>query len=135
MKESKTALQTAIFQALNGVVDVYDVAPTDASYPFVEIGETTDVENTDKTQYGQDVTFTFHIRDRFSGSTGSRSNLYSTSDKLKEALRTRPNNYLQPNGFYITRQFLETEDFTKTADDTYVYFTLHTRITFTINQL
>ena len=84
MKEVKTQLQTKIFDLLsNDGLDVYDVAPTDAEYPFVEVGETSENENVDKDNYGQDVTFTFHIRDRFQGSAGSRANLYDIAEQFR----------------------------------------------------
>ena len=135
MKEVKNQLQTKIFELLTDAgLSVYDVAPVDAEYPFVEVGETSENENVDKDNYGQDVTFTFHIRDRFQGSAGSRANLYDIADKLKQALRVRPGEFMTLDDFYVTRQTLESEDFTKVADDTYLYFNLHTRLTFTTHE-
>ena len=134
MKDVKTPLQMAFFQLLD--VDLYDVAPTDAEYPFTEIGESFQVEDMDKSTFGQETIFTFHIRDRFQGSVGSRAQINSIRSEILETLRTLPKNgFLEFEGFKVTAVQMESSDFNEVQDDTYLYFTESLRVLFRTYEL
>lgn len=136
MRDVKTPLQTAIFEALNPLIDLYDVAPVTAQYPYTEIGETIEIEDMDKDTFGQETTVTFYIRDRFQGSAGSRANVNAIKNTILNTLRKLPKNGLpQIEGFRVTAVRLDDSNSQKIADDTYLYFTEILRIMFRTYQL
>lgn len=134
MIDIKTPLQTAVFTALSAI-DLYDIAPLNASYPYTEIGETIEIEDMDKDTFGQEVTMTFYIRDRFQGSTGSRLGVNTIKNTILTTLRKIPTdqNFTVP-GFNVTAVRLDDSNSQKIASDTYVYFTEILRIMFRTHQ-
>lgn len=136
MKDVKTPLQTKIFQVLNPLIDLYDIAPVDAEYPHTEIGETIEIEDMDKDTFGQETTVTFYIRDRFQGSVGSRVNVNDIKNTILTELRKLPKDGLeQIDGFRVTAIRLDDSNSQKIADNTYLYFTEILRIMFRTYQL
>ena len=134
MNDVKTSLQTGIFTLLNPLIDIYDVAPVTAEYPYTEIGETIEIEDMDKDTFGQETVVTFYIRDRFQGSAGSRvytGGVNSIKNTILNTLRKLPKNELpQITGFRVTAVKLDDSNSKKIADDTYLYFTEVLRIMF-----
>ena len=136
MNDVKTPLQTKIFQVLSPLIDLYDVAPVTAEYPYTEIGETIEIEDMDKDTFGQETTVTFYIRDRFQGSAGSRVNVNDIKNTILTELRKLPKNGLeQIDGFRVTAIRLDDSNSQKIADDTFLYFTEILRIMFRTYQL
>ena len=134
MNDIKTPLQTAVFSALSGI-NLYDIAPLTADYPYTEIGETIEIEDMDKDTFGQEVVMTFYIRDRFQGSTGSRVNVNNIKNTILTTLRKIPTDqtFTIP-GFNVTAVRLDDSNSQKIASDTYVYFTEILRIMFRTHQ-
>lgn len=136
MRDIKTPLQTGIYAILSPLIDLYDIAPINAEYPYTEIGETIEIEDMDKDTFGQETTVTFYIRDRFQGSAGSRVNVNNIKNTILNTLRKLPKNGLpQINGFRVTAVRLDDSNSQKIADDTYLYFTEILRIMFRTYQL
>lgn len=69
MKSSAWPLQKAIYARLNSrlSVPVYDHVPNDAPFPFVAVGEDTEVDWSAKSEPGEEVTHTVHIYSRWQG--------------------------------------------------------------------
>lgn len=136
MRDVKTPLQTAIYELLSPIIDIYDIAPISAEYPYTEIGETIEIEDMDKDTFGQETTVTFYIRDRFQGSAGSRVRVNDIKNTILQTLRKLPKNGLpQIEGFRVTAVRLDDSNSQKIADDTYLYFTEILRIMFRTYQL
>ena len=136
MNDVKTPLQTAIFSLLSPLIDIYDVAPVTANYPYTEIGETIEIEDMDKDTFGQETVVTFYIRDRFQGSAGSRMQVNGIKNTILNTLRKLPKDGLpQITGFRVTAVRLDDSNSQKIADDTFLYFTEILRIMFRTYQL
>jgi hypothetical protein len=56
-------LQVALYGLLSAElsVPVYDFIPEDAAFPYVVLGECTELPDNDHGQYGSEVTYTFHV--------------------------------------------------------------------------
>ena len=98
MKDPGLLLQTEYFRLLNGqvtyagnVVAVYDTVPANESFPYIQIGDKTDSNFSNKTTQGNEVTQGLTIVDRFQASTGGRNSTYSISSNVMEILTARPN--------------------------------------------
>ena len=98
MKDPGLLLQTEYFRLLNGqvtyagnVVAVYDTVPANESFPYIQIGDKTDSNFSNKTTQGNEVTQGLTIVDRFQTSTGGRNSTYSISSNVMEILTARPN--------------------------------------------
>jgi hypothetical protein len=98
MKDYAQELQTAYFDLLNtnityggNIVPVYDVVPRNPVYPYIEIGNKTDVQRGTKSSFGNEVTQGVSIVSRFdSTSGGSRASIDQISDKLQTIIASRP---------------------------------------------
>lgn len=97
MIDPGTALQTAYFTLLNGqisyggnIVPVYDTVPANATYPYIQIAEKTDVDFSNKTTQGNEVTQGISIVDRFQASTGGRASTYAISSLVMAKVTARP---------------------------------------------
>jgi hypothetical protein len=91
-------LQTEYFSLLNGqvtyagsIVPVYDTVPANATYPYIQIGDKTDIDFSNKSTQGNEVTQGISVVDRFQASTGGRNSVYSISNALMQILTARPN--------------------------------------------
>jgi len=69
MKSSAWPLQKAIYARLKSrlSVPVYDHVPNDAPFPFVALGEDTEVDWSAKSEPGEEVTHTIHMYSRWLG--------------------------------------------------------------------
>ncbi len=98
MKDPGLLLQTEYFRLLNGqvsyagnIVPVYDTVPDNESFPYIQIGDKTDSDFSNKTTQGNELTQGLTIVDRFQASTGGRNSTYSISSNVMEILTARPN--------------------------------------------
>src|SRR5690554_38829 len=92
MKHSGNPLQVKYFTLLDaGSYPVYDEVPASPTYPYLQIGNNTFTEYSDKTNLGQEVTQTVWIVDRFGGAFGSRVNLNTATNFVMKTIRERPN--------------------------------------------
>ena len=97
MKDPGLLLQTEYYRLLNGqvtyagnLVPVYDTVPDNATYPYIQIGDKTDTDFSNKTTQGNQVTQGLTIVDRFQASTGGRNSVYTISSEVMEILTARP---------------------------------------------
>lgn len=69
MSDAGWPLQQAIYSVLSGALSqsVYDHVPHDSSFPYVVIGETTAVDDSNKTKDGQEHTVTIHVWSQYRG--------------------------------------------------------------------
>lgn len=69
MKSPAWPLQVAIYERLTSrlTVPVYDHVPDDAPFPFVSLGEDTEIDWSAKSEPGEEVTHTVHIYSRWKG--------------------------------------------------------------------
>jgi len=125
MRDIKRKLQTDYFSLLTGIVidgytvPVYDDVPQDATYPYIKLGEWTEVDFSDKTSFGGDVTLTVQIVDRFQG-TVSRAKMYDVVDEVKKIIRARPVPF-NVVGWNILTSVVDNETTFRQLTDTFVY--------------
>ena len=78
-KDSTTQLQTQYYTLLNGNVSlsgnpvaVYDEVPSNATYPHIQFADTTLTDNSTKSTFMDNATFSLSVVDRFSLDNGTR---------------------------------------------------------------
>lgn len=119
MRDIKLELQTAYFQALSAFgVPVYDFVPAQPVYPYIRIGEFTEVDNSDKSDYGSEVTVQIEVVGRFSASGGSRAGMYNVINQIKQIIRPNPFNLATHNVITCT---LDSENTLRQLTDAYFY--------------
>jgi hypothetical protein len=136
MKDVKTDLQGAYYSLLNGNitysganVPVYDVmgVPQDPDYPHILITDYTQIDDSDKTSFGEEITVDLEIIDRAT-QTASRAGLFSVINQVKQIIRVRPEAF-NVSDWNIFNTILDTEiTMPKEFDGSYVYF--GSRLTF-----
>lgn len=146
MKDVKLGLQAEYYRLLNGnvtvpaevypapvrpdddyVVPVYDSIPTDATFPYIKIQEWTEVDFSDKTTFGGNVTLTLQIVDRYEGTASPRSVMYTVLEGVKEIIRSRPLSF-NVDGWNIITSVVDGEDTIREMDATHTY--IYTNIRF-----
>src|SRR5690554_1108877 len=135
MKDVKHPLQTAYFTLLNGnvvipkevwpapirpasdyTVPVYDNIPANVTYPYIKLGEWTEVDDSDKSSFGSDLTLTTQIVDRYSGAI-TRAPLYSAANGMKKIIRARPSPF-DLDAFNVVTTIIDNENSFKDLTDT-----------------
>lgn len=135
MKHSGNLLKIAYVTLLNAGDDpVYDEVPADAEYPYIQIGNNTFTDYTDKTNLGQEATQTLWIVDRFEQAFGSRIEINRITDFVLGAVRERPAPF-DLTGFNVITATLDSANFTKERTDTHTYFRMEIRIRHLIEEL
>jgi hypothetical protein len=127
-KDSTTELQVAYYTLLNtnvtlsgNPVAVYDEVPANGTYPHIQFNDTTLSDNSTKTTFMDDVTFSLSVVDRFSLDNGSRANLNNVVNQVKEIIRARPVPFNLTN-FNVINSVVETDLSRKEKTSTYTYF-------------
>lgn len=127
-KDSTTELQVAYYTLLNNNVTlsgnpvaVYDEVPANGTYPHIQFNDTTLSDNSTKTTFMDDVTFSLSVVDRFSLDNGSRANLNSVVNQVKQIIRARPVPFNLTN-FNVINSVVETDLSRKEKTSTYTYF-------------
>lgn len=130
MKDVKQSLQSAYYSLLNGnvsysgsTVPVYDImgVPQEPDYPHVLITDYTQIDDSDKTSFGEEITVDLEIIDRAT-QTASRAGLFSVINQVKQIIRVRPEAF-SVSGWNIFNTILDTEiTIPKEFDGTYIYF-------------
>lgn len=134
MKHSGNPLQVAYFTLLSeGNNPVYDEVPADAEYPYIQIGDNTFSDFTDKTALGQEVTQTVWVVNRFEQAFGSRVEVNDIADFVMGAIRKRPVP-LELTEFKVITSTLDIANFSKTRTDTQTYFRYEIRFRHLIEQ-
>jgi hypothetical protein len=136
MKDVKRDLQTAYFSLLNGNVGapVHDFVPASPVYPYVALQQWTEVDDSDKSSFGSDVTFGVQIVDRFSGSGGSRLPMYDIANEIKKIIRARPVPFDIFN-WNIINSVVDNETSFKELTDTHLYVYLNIRFRHRVEQI
>jgi len=127
-KDSTTQLQTAYYTLLNtnvslsgSVIPVYDEVPSNATYPHIQFADTTLVDNSTKSTFMDEATFSLSVVDRFSLDNGTRSRINSIVDQVKQIIRTRPVPF-NLTDFNVIISVVDNDLFRKEKTDTYTYF-------------
>jgi hypothetical protein len=127
-KDSTTELQVAYYTLLNtnvtlsgNPVAVYDEVPANGTYPHIQFNDTTLSDNSTKTTFMDDVTFSLSVVDRFSLDNGSRANLNNVVNQVKQIIRARPVPFSLTN-FNVINSVVETDLSRKEKTSTYTYF-------------
>lgn len=136
MKDVKQTLQEAYHSLLDGnitysgtTIPVYDVmrVPQNPDYPHVLITDFTQVDDSDKSSFGEEITVDVEVIDRFT-QYASRAGLFSIINQLKQIIRVRPEAF-SDEGWNIFNTILDTEiTIPKEFDGAYTYF--GSRLTF-----
>ena len=134
MKHSGNPLQVAYFTLLSAGDDpVYDEVPSSPEYPYIQIGDNTFTDYTDKTNVGQEVTQTVWAVDRFEQAFGSRKPINEVADFIMQTLRARPVP-IALAGFNVITSTLDIANFLKTRTDTHTYYRYEIRFRHLIEQ-
>jgi hypothetical protein len=127
-KDSTTQLQTAYYTLLNtnvtlsgSPVPVYDEVPSNGTYPHIQFADTTLTDNSTKSTFMDNVTFSLSVVDRFSLDNGSRAKLNNVVNQVKEIIRARPVPF-NLNDFNVITSVVDNDIFIKEKTDTYTYF-------------
>jgi hypothetical protein len=127
-KDSTTQLQTAYYTLLNtnvtlsgSVIPVYDEVPSNATYPHIQFADTTLVDNSTKSTFMDEATFSLSVVDRFSLDNGTRSRINSIVDQVKQIIRARPVPF-NLTDFNVIISVVDNDLFRKEKTDTYTYF-------------
>ena len=127
-KDSTTQLQVGYYQLLNGnvtlsgtPVPVYDEVPANGTYPHIQFNDTTLTDNSTKSTFMDNVTFSMSVVDRFSLDNGSRSRLNNVVNQVKEIVRARPVPF-NLNDFNVLVSVVDNDIFRKEKTDTFTYF-------------
>lgn len=127
-KDSTTELQVAYYTLLNNnvtlsgtPVSVYDEVPANGTYPHIQFNTTTLTDNSTKSTFMDDVTFSLSVVDRFSLDNGTRSKINSIVNQVKEIIRARPVPFNLTN-FNVITSVLDNDVMRKEKSDTYTYF-------------
>jgi len=143
MKDVKQDLQSAYYTLLNGnisyaseTIAVYDVEniPQNPNYPYISLGDWTQIDDGDKTSFGEEITFDLDVVDR-AEQRASRAGVYSIVNQIKEIIRVRPEPFdITDWNVFNTR--LDNE-FTlpKEFDGNFIYFGQRVRFRHTVEQL
>lgn len=127
-KDSTTQLQTAYYSLLNNnvtlsgtPVPVYDSVPATATYPLIRFNDTTLVDNSTKSTFMDDVTFSLSVVDRFGLDNATRSRINSTVDQVKQIIRARPVPFNLAD-FNVITSVVDNDIFRVERTDTYTYY-------------
>lgn len=130
MKDIKTSLQTAYYSLLNSnitysgsTVPVYDIMniPQEPDYPHVLITDYTQIDDSDKSSFGEEITVDLEVIDRAT-QRASRVGLFSIINQVKQIIRVRPEAF-SVSGWNVFNTILDTEiTIPKEFDGTYIYF-------------
>ena len=102
MRDAINILKVKYYAALNGnvtinsaTVPIYDgMAPDDAATPYIVLGDTTDVDESDKTHDGHNVTILVDCVDSAQGKGIDTTDINSMADQVLQQVRTRSASYL-----------------------------------------
>lgn len=138
MKDVKSELQPAYYTLLNGNitipketwpvsvrpdndydVPVYEYVPSDATYPYIGFQEYTEVDDSDKSSFGADETFTLEVVDRYENAWTTVVRNYVVN-RVKEIIRARPVPFNLSSWNVITST-VDTENTDKQLTDTHTY--------------
>ena len=140
MRSVNTPLQQAYFTLLNeqvnvgGVIPIYDTIPSSPSFPYIQIDDNTKLDFVTKSSFGEEITQTLWIVDRYEGSFGSRLNVNSILDKVQQIIRARPNPF-DINDYNVITNTLDIAVFSRERTETHTYLRYEVRFRHLIQHL
>ena len=122
-KDSTTELQMAYYSVLSGAlsVSVYDEVPSNATYPHVQFNDTNLSDSSSKSDFIDDVTFSLSVVDRYSTDAGTRSQINSIVNTIKETIRTRADVF-NMTSFDVIFTIVDNDQFRKEYTGTFTYW-------------
>ena len=122
-KDSTTELQQAYYTLLTGAlaVNVYDEAPSDATYPHVQFGDTTLTDSSSKSDFIDEVTFSLSVVDRYALDSGTRTYINAIVNTIKETIRTRADVFGMTS-FDVVYTVVDHDIFRQEYTGTYTYW-------------
>lgn len=127
-KDSTTELQVAYYTLLNNnvtlsgtPVPVYDEVPASATYPHIEFGDTNLTDDSTKSSFQDNVTFSLSVVDRFPSDTGTRTKINNIVNQVKQIIRARPVPFDLTN-FNVLTSVVDGDVFRKEGSSTYNYY-------------
>jgi len=140
MKSPATQLQTSYYSLLNGnvsydstTVPVYTTVPETPTYPYIHLGQYTETDDSTKSDFGNECTFSLTIVDRFGGNFGSEASIYSIWNDLKQIIRTRPIG-LSLTDFSVLTSVVDNSITREEKTETYLYKIMECRFRHLIRQ-
>lgn len=144
-KDAKRAVQTSFYSLLDGnitldgtPVPVGDKIDVPETYPQIVLSDWTEVDDSDKSSFGTELTFTVHYYDRFglNDRNRSRGDLYSMVGQSKQQVRTRPQSVdLSPDFNLVWLKIDQLLSLPKELTDTHETFGQQIRYRMAIEQL
>lgn len=126
MKDPRKALRTAYRTALasltynSATVPVYDKVPKSATYPYVAIAEQTSVDDSNKTNYGQEVTVLLDIVTGFTPGTGGAAPSDDIADAILQVVHIRGTNLdLSADNFNVITTILDSDTSLRELNENY----------------
>jgi hypothetical protein len=113
---------------------VYDVAPKNPKYPYIQISDKTDTAFPTKSSFGNEITQGVSIVTRYEASFGSRLPMYTISDLVQQIILARPVafNY---DEFEVITATLDNSLTRRELTDTFIYMIYELRFRHIIQQL
>lgn len=115
MSDASLAIQTAIFAALAAAltpVKVYDHAPQNQAFPYVTIGDDTQIDWSSKSMRGEEHTLTIHTWSRARGRKYAKELLADIKEALHEVRLTLTGNFNVLTRFDFAQTFLDEDGIT-----------------------
>ena len=124
MKDVKWELQQAYYTLLTDAgLTVYerDGTPSEPEFPYVELSDITEIDDSDKSSFGSEVTYLLIVRDRVT-SRGSKQTILSVLNTVKQTIRARPVTF-NITGWNVISSVVDSEStLPKILEETYTYF-------------
>lgn len=140
MRSVNTPLQQAYFTLLNGqinvggVIPIYDTIPSNETYPYIQIDDNTKLDYVTKSSFGEEITQTIWIVDRYEGSFGSRLTVNSILNRVQEIIRARPNPF-DITDYNVITNTLDIAVFSRERTETHTYLRYEVRFRHLIQHL
>lgn len=143
MKDAKKVIQTSFYGLLDGnitiggsAVPVGDKMNVPGGYPQIVLSDWTEVDDSDKSSFGSELTFTVHVYCRTESQSASREDLYSIVNQIKQQVRTRPQSVDLSPDFNLIRLLIDDElSLPKELTDTHITFGRQIRFRMNCEQL
>ena len=140
MKNPSYQLRTALYTLLNGTISInsatvpaYDVVPRTVDFPYIRIGETYVIENSDKTHDGTTVAVDIYAVTGYEGDYGGQKDSDDISNGILLLVNSKTNPTLSGFSAYIT-ELVSSNTLTERTE-THILITNILRLRFNIQQI
>lgn len=143
MLDAKTAVQMSFYSLLDGNISidgsnvpVGDKMNTPDTYPQIVLSDWTEVDDSDKSSFGSELTFTVHVYCRTEAQSASRADLYDIVGQIKQQVRTRPQSVDLSPDFNLVWLIIDDElSLPKELTDTHTTFGRQLRFRMNVEEL